>query len=189
MEFLKEFLDEQTYSAVESQLKGNEKVKLANLKDGDYVSKAKYDGVVSDLETTKGELANRDKDLDELKKNMPEDKTKDIEELQSKYDTEKQALEEKLKQNKVDAAIQIALAKSQPKDEVAVRAHLDGFIKDAKFDDEKGTIVGLDEHINSMKKEKAYLFEDVQADGEPNGGAPTPSEDDAIASAFGNTTK
>ncbi|MDL2276377.1 phage scaffolding protein [Breznakia sp. OttesenSCG-928-G09] len=173
MDFLKEFLDEETYSKVESQLKGNDKVKLANLKTGEYVSKDKYDAAVTNLDTVKADLAKRDTDLENLKKSMPEDKTKDIEALQTKYTEDTQALEQKLKQNKVEAAVQIAIAKSGAKDDVAVKAHLDSFVKDAKFDEEKGMLVGLDDQLSTLKKDKSYLFEDGAAGGQTHNTPPT----------------
>ena len=43
MEFLKEYLGDELYSQVEAKLKDNDKVKLANLASGEYVSKSKYD--------------------------------------------------------------------------------------------------------------------------------------------------
>lgn len=43
MEFLKEILGDDLYTQVETKLKGNDKVKLANLASGEYVSKSKYD--------------------------------------------------------------------------------------------------------------------------------------------------
>ena len=41
MEFLKEYLGDELYSQVEAKLKDNDKVKLANLASGEYVSKSK----------------------------------------------------------------------------------------------------------------------------------------------------
>ena len=51
MEFLKEILGEELYSQVEAKLKGNDKVKLANLASGEYVSKSKFDDKVQELAT------------------------------------------------------------------------------------------------------------------------------------------
>ncbi len=43
MEFLKNALDEQLYNQVAEKLQGNNKVKLANLEEGQYVVKYKFD--------------------------------------------------------------------------------------------------------------------------------------------------
>ena len=51
MEFLKEFLGDELYAQVEAKLKGNDKVKIANLASGEYVSKSKYDDKVAELAT------------------------------------------------------------------------------------------------------------------------------------------
>ena len=50
MEWLKEFLGDELYSQVEAKLKGNDKVKLANLASGEYVSKSKFDDKEKELQ-------------------------------------------------------------------------------------------------------------------------------------------
>lgn len=42
MDFLKEVLGEELYQEVANKLAGNDKIKLANLANGEYVSKDKY---------------------------------------------------------------------------------------------------------------------------------------------------
>jgi hypothetical protein len=58
MEFLKDVLGEELYNQVAEKLKGNEKIKLANLAEGQYVDKKKFD----EADTERKRLA------DELKK-------------------------------------------------------------------------------------------------------------------------
>ena len=67
MEFLKEFLTEETYNAMAKELEGKE-VKLANLSGGEYVSKGKFESQSKEyseakqlIEKLKGENANNEK--------------------------------------------------------------------------------------------------------------------------------
>lgn len=188
MEFLKEFISEELYGQLTKELEGKE-VKLANLKSGDYVSVAKHNAVVADLKTVQADLAQRDTDLEELKKSMPEDKTEEIQSLQTKYKEDTEKLEAKLKQNKVDSVVQLAIAKSGAKDDVAVLAHLKDFVEKAALDENTNTIVGLDEKLTTLQKEKNYLFEDGDAGGQSSGRAPSEVEAEQVSAAFGNNEK
>lgn len=54
MEFLKAYLDEETYEKLEEQLKGKEsEVKLANLSTGEYVARGKFNKVEMELKALK----------------------------------------------------------------------------------------------------------------------------------------
>lgn len=57
MEWLKEFLGDELYAQVSEKLKGNNKVKLANLASGEYVAKQKYTDKESEVATLNTELA------------------------------------------------------------------------------------------------------------------------------------
>ena len=62
MEFLKAYLDEETYEKLEEQLKGKEsEVKLANLSTGDYVARGKFNKVEAELKTLKKSQAEIEK--------------------------------------------------------------------------------------------------------------------------------
>ena len=64
MEFLKEFLGDDLYTQVEAKLKGNDKVKLANLASGEYVSKSKYDDEIKAKDAKITELSDTVKKFD-----------------------------------------------------------------------------------------------------------------------------
>lgn len=62
MEFLKAYLDEETYEKLEEQLKGKEsEVKLANLSTGDYVARGKFNKVEAELKALKKSQAEIEK--------------------------------------------------------------------------------------------------------------------------------
>jgi hypothetical protein len=67
---LKEALGEELYNQVTEKLKGNDKIKLANLADGGYVGKEKFDASESTIADLKQQLTDRDKDIKELKESI-----------------------------------------------------------------------------------------------------------------------
>lgn len=147
MEFLKEVLGDDLYNQVADKLKGHEKdVKLANLAGGDYVSKAKYEADLQAKDTRISELTEQVKDFDgvDVKKLQ-----KDVADWQTKYDND-------IKEAKLNSKIQLAVAKSGARSEKALMGMLD---RDKITVDDKGEIKGLDEQIEALKKEDAFLFE------------------------------
>lgn len=113
-----------------------------------------------DLVKTKEELAKKAKDLQEFesKANLSEEQAKELEQLKQSYEEQLKEQEQKIKSTKVNSALNVAIAKSGTVDEVALKAHLSDFLKEAEFDEEKGTIKGLEDKLSKIKQEKTYLF-------------------------------
>lgn len=165
MEFLKEFLGEELYAQVEAKLKGNDKVKLANLAGGEYVSKAKYDDKV-------GELAKANETLKTLQTTVEQFKDVDIEGLKTeiktqktKYDTDMKALNNNiLKRDAVDAW----LDNHPTKHRQLIRSQFD-YSKMTISDD--GKVTGIDDIGNGLLTTYADMFtkDDDKGDG-GNGG-------------------
>lgn len=175
MEFLKALLNEETYNLVAEELKGKD-VKLADLSKGEYVSEDKYLKATKELETFKEQLKQRDNDLVNLTKTaeMSEQQKKQLTDLQSKYESEKTEWESKLKQNAIDTALEITIARSGTKDGVALKAHVADFVKTAEFKD--GQIVGLQTHIaERLADDLKHLSGEKKATGQEFG-TPPPKE-------------
>lgn len=68
MEFLKDVLGEALYAQVEAALKGNDKIKLANLADGQYIDKNKFTALDKEKKALEAQLGERDSEIEELKK-------------------------------------------------------------------------------------------------------------------------
>jgi Phage minor structural protein GP20. len=168
MEFLKKILSEDTYATLSKELEGKD-IKLANLSTGDYVSKAKYDNLDSNLKAIQVDLKQRDKDLENLKKNadLTDEQKKNFEVLQQKYDTDTKALGEKMKQNNINSQVELAIAKSNAIDDIAIKAHLQSYLDKVELN-EKGELIGISEQITNLKESKAHLFEVGSAGNEPN---------------------
>jgi chromosome segregation ATPase len=121
----------------------------------------------------KGQIAQRDKDLTDLKKNAgdSEDLKTKYEDLQSTYKAEKKALEEKVTDAQVSAAIKVAVAASAHDpdlivsqiDKTKITLNEDGSVK-----------MGLDEQVKELQGTKAFLFKGEGAV-TAEGGEPSPA--------------
>ncbi len=117
-EFLREVLGEDLYKQVAAKLEGNEKIKLANLADGRYVDKAKFEKLEEENNGLKGLMDNSKAEIENLKKSLG---TGDVEtknklaELQQKYDTDTKALNERIEKREFDFALSSALRESKAK--------------------------------------------------------------------------
>lgn len=87
MEELKKLFGDKalTYAELEAALKDNKDVKLANLASGQYVDKAKFTTAETQANDLKTQLAQRDKDLAELKKLDAAAIQGELEKLKGKY--------------------------------------------------------------------------------------------------------
>ena len=188
MEFLKEALGEELYNQVAEKLKGNDKIKLANLADGGYVGKEKFDASETTVADLKKQLADRDKDIVALKKSTGDNETltKQLSDLQAKYKTDTDALQNKISQNALNAALDLGITKAKGKSAKAIKALLDTSKLSLKDD---GTVDGLDTALEALKKSDGYLF--TQEETKPQGdgfhsGAPNPDTPEAkqVADAF-----
>lgn len=188
MEFLKDVLGEDLYSQVAAKLKGNDKIKIANLADGGYVAKEKFDASEATSADLKKQLSDRDKDIAALKKSSGDNEalTKQLGDLQAKYKTDTEALQSKISKNALNAALDLEITKARGKDPVGIKAHL----ADAKLSlKEDGTVDGLAAAMESVRKDYGYLFENVVTKPSGDGyhtGAPNPDtpEAKAVADAF-----
>lgn len=188
MEFLKEALGDELYNQVAAKLKGNDKIKLANLADGGYVGKEKFDASETTIADLRKQLADRDKDIAALKKSTGDNETltKQLGDLQAKYKTDTEALQTKINQNALNAALDLGITKAKGKNSTAIKALLDMSKLSLKDD---GTVDGLDATLDALKKSDGYLFDQVETKPEGSGfhsGAPDPSSPEAkqVADAF-----
>lgn len=180
-DWLKTILGDDLYTQVEPKLTAaGDKVKLANLADGGYVSKDKYDALAAQLTEAKKALGERDGQLAELKKLEPEKLQARITELEAKNVADKQAADQRIAAMEFETALSAALTGAGAKNVKAVSALLnrDGL----KLTD--GAIVGLKEQLDKIKSENAFLFEEERAGGSGfSGKAPPSGGEDAFLAA------
>lgn len=129
--------------------------------DGNFVTKTRFNEINEENKTLKQSVADRDKQLDDLKKSSGDNAElkKQIETLQQQNADQKKAHEAELNQLKLDNAVDAALTAAGAKNNKAVRSLLDS--SKIKFG-EDGKLTGLDEQVTAVQKSDAYLFNEKQ---------------------------
>ena len=109
-------------------------------------------------ESLQSQIAERDKDLKSLKKQVGdnEELTNQFKDLQSKYKQDTENLSKELQQTKLNSAVDSALGKAKVRNTKAAKALLN--MDEVKLND-KGEVEGLDNQINSLQKSDGYLFD------------------------------
>lgn len=158
MDFLKSIFGDKalTYAELEAALKDSKDIKLANLASGGYVDKGKYDALDAKNKTLAEQLAK----LGEAK---PEELQAEIARLK----TANEQAEARYQQALLDHAVESRLMSEGAVDVRAVRALLD--MSKVKQDGE--TLLGLDEQISALKKDKPWAFPEKEKSTPKLGGA------------------
>ena len=135
-------------------------IKIAKELDGNYVPKTRFNEVNTELKQAKDQVKERDSQLETLKKNVgdSEELKKQIEALQNDNKTKDEAHAAEIKQIKIDAAVDKALADAKAKNPKAVKALLD--LTKAELSDD-GSIKGLDAQIKTLSEaeDSKFLFD------------------------------
>lgn len=141
--------------------------------DANYVPKHRFDEVNSELKTTKGLVADRDKQIKDLKKfegtnQELQDKIKELEETNRNADTQHQ---ETLKAERKKNAVRLVLLedeKNRPFDTEMVLGLVD--LTKVELGEDGKIVSGFKEQHDSLKKEKQFLFRTVkEPDNNPQG--------------------
>lgn len=176
MDFLKQvlgdsFVDFSERIAQYNQSHPERMMKLANLADGNYVSKAKF----ADLEAREKQLRQQ---VSAMQEDGGESLSEQLSALQKKYDDETKRLMGEVHEAKFNGAVDLALQKSGARNAKAVRALLD--LSQVEFKD--GALVGLDAQLDEIRQENGFLFQSgVVSTGLRQGG--TPAAIDGFVSA------
>lgn len=168
---LKELLGEELYKQVQTKIDEKNSteadklkhVRYADLSEGKYVSKEKYD---SELEKLNGlitgkdtEIGNATKLIEELKKASKGDEG--MQQKISTYETENARLQKELEETKVNSAIKVALLEAHAVDTdymtYKIKAALKEKNEELKLDDD-GNIKGWDNMLTSLKTQFPTQF-------------------------------
>lgn len=174
MEFLKEILGDDLYEQVKTKVSSyNEKadkdkrVSIANVNSDEYVTKAKYSQLETDLNNTKTSLSTAQNTIEDLKKSNGDNAT--LQQKIAEYETEKANLEKAHKETTEklikESAIKDALYNEKAK-------HPELLL--GKFDlskillDEKGekVVSGILEQMKSNKETYKDLFGEAEQSGQ-----------------------
>lgn len=135
--------------------------KVMDSLDGNFVTKARFNEVNEENKTLQQSVADRDKQLEDLKKSSGDNAElkKQIETLQQQNADQKKAHDAEMAQLKLDNAIDAALTAAGAKNIKAVRAMID--TSKMKLG-EDGTVEGLPDAIKAVQKSDSYMFNTVQ---------------------------
>lgn len=166
MEFLKAILGDALYAQLETALNaynGNEankdkQVKLANLADGEYVGKGKYDALQAQLNGKTTELDTANSLIAELKKDTENDEG--LQEKITGYESQVTQLQAELEKTRLDNAIQLALrdAKAIDPDYLAYKLH-EKYKPEELTLDESGKVKGMEDKLSGLKTQFPNQFE------------------------------
>ena len=131
-----------------------------DIENAKKTAEAETKNVQAEVDSLKGQVKERDKQLETLKANVGDNETlkEQIAELQTENATAKQTHETEMTRLKVDFAVEKALTGANAKNVKAVKALLD--LEDAKLDKE-GNVKGLQEQIDKLlaADDSKFLFE------------------------------
>lgn len=197
---LKDVLGEELYKQVQAKIdeqnsKEEDKLKhvrFADLSEGNYISKEKYDseterlnGLITGKDT---EIGNANKLIEELKK-----ASKGNEGMQQKistYETENARLQQELEETKVSSALKVALLSAKTDDTDYMTFKIKEMLKEKgeelKIDDD-GNIKGWDDMLTTLKTQFPTHFESSEGGsrqiienkldkGDPAGGSAEPKD-------------
>lgn len=197
---LKDVLGEELYKQVQAKIdeqnsKEEDKLKhvrFADLSEGNYISKEKYD---SEIERLNGlingkdtEIGNANKLIEELKKASKGDEG--MQQKISTYETENARLQQELEETKVSSALKVALLSAKTDDTDYMTFKIKEMLKEKgeelKIDDD-GNIKGWDDMLTTLKTQFPTHFENSEGGsrqiienkldkGDPAGGSAEPKD-------------
>ncbi len=197
---LKEVLGEELYKQVQAKIdeqnsKEEDKLKhvrFADLSEGNYISKEKYDseterlnGLITGKDT---EIGNANKLIEELKKASKGDEG--MQQKISTYETENARLQKELEETKVSSALKVALLSAKTDDTDYMTFKIKEMLKEKGEElkiDEDGNIKGWDDMLTTLKTQFPTHFESSEGGsrqiienkldkGDPAGGSAEPKD-------------
>lgn len=174
MEFLEEILGTDLYSQVKTKVSSynekadkDKKISIANVNNGEFIAKAKYDQLKTDLDNAKTSLDNANTTIADLKKNNGDNA--DLQIKIANYESEKVTLEAKHKETTEklikESAIKDALynAKAKHPELLLGKFDLSKIILDQNGEK---VVSGIEEQINTNKETYKDLFRNAELDGQ-----------------------
>lgn len=144
----------------------NEKCKLF-IDDGEnniYIPKSRLDAKISELASANDTIASLNTQVSNLQTQVGKGDDKAQEKIKELQDTIG-AYEGQIKNIQIESALQILGIESKARDVKDLKA----FVDMSKVSiDKEGNVVGLKEQVETLKKDKAYLFNEVEEEVDDN---------------------
>jgi len=195
MEFLKEVLGEELFSQTKEKVDSynqehkDKPIKLANLGEGNYVSKEKFDSKETEISNLKMQIEDankeiqsyKDMDIDSIKKSAEDWETK----FKKLEENQKMEKEKSIRGERTNAFFSdVKFASESAKAGVIAQFNA----KDFKFDEETGKFQGASEWLEELKKNDVGAFKSEVANPQFTTNISTPTVDgslDSIMNAMG----
>ena len=173
-------------------LSEDQATQVLGLLENNFIPKGRFNEVYEESAKLKESIAERNKQLEELKKATGDTEAlkKQIETLQADNKAKEETYKAEMHKIKLDSALELALTGAKAKNSKAIKALLDN--EKIKLKDD-GAIDGLSDQLEALKKSDSYLFETEQSPTPkgfvggttaPEKGGQATSFKDAIAAAF-----
>lgn len=170
MEFLEEILGNDLYSQVKTKVSSynekadkDKKVSIANVNNGEFIAKAKYTQLETDLNNTKTSLDTANTTITDLKKTNGDNTSlqSKIQEYETKISTLESTNKESLTRLVKESAIKEKLYAEKAKHPDLLLSKFD--LSKITLDDKNENVVsGIDEQIKSHKETYKDLFGEVE---------------------------
>lgn len=159
MEFLKDVFGNEalTYEQLAEKLKDNEKIKLGNLAEGQYISREKFDAMKSDRDGLKAQLTDANAKIQEFQGMDIDGIQQAVEDWKTKYDSDTQKLKDELAAQNYAFTVKEALAGMKFSSESARRAFTAG-LKEKGLPVQDGKLLGLDDFVKTYKETDPAAF-------------------------------
>ena len=144
------------------------KAEAASLKELErYVAKEQLDTANAEKKQLQEDIVSRDKQLEELKKSSGDNAElkKQIETLQETNKSEAKKHADEMKELRLTSAIKLAITGKVHDEDMAAAL----FDRTRLVLAEDGSVSGLNEQLESIRKEKAFLFKDGEGSGQGTG--------------------
>lgn len=141
-------------------LTGEQADKVMEGLNGDFVTKSRFNEINSELKAARTALAERDKQLEELKKVDASALQAQIAQLQADNKQKDADYAAQLKALKISNAVELALTGAKARNNTAAKALLADFLSKAELA-EDGTVKGLADEVKKLAEGEntAFLFE------------------------------
>lgn len=175
---MKEFLTQLFGEAVTDEAMGKINAEIGKR----FVAKNDFNDKLNEIKILNGQISERDKQLKTLSETAGdhEELQKTIKQLQKDNETAKKEFQSQLDHVKFESALDKALLKAKAVDVDLVKVKLD---RDVMKLSEDGTITGLEEQIETVKKDYGFLFGEKQSY-KPAGGGDPKSEPTSMREAL-----
>lgn len=198
MEFLKECLGEELYSQIKDKVDSYNKenkdkpIKIANLGEGNYVSKEKFESKETEINNLNNQLKNANDEIKSYKDMDIESIKKSATDWEDKYNelvkAQEEAKKESIRTERTNAFFNdVKFASEMAKAGVIAKFNE----KDFKYDEESKTFQGAKEWLEELKKTDSNTFQSEVANPTFSASPSAPKEpmaNDEIRKAMGLAT-